>query len=156
MTAYHRDRVSEEFRQLADLADAMFRANLRALGQDPDAAAAHDELLVRSCLFGYLYDRHFLRSPELLLNELRWLRAGNRPEAPRHCLHPARFDEHRSALLDLLISRFQNMIDYRDALDPAEPASPGGSGEKAKVCPAGQSAPGKPAKVGQTTGNTQQ
>jgi hypothetical protein len=115
---YNRDRVSEEFRQLADLADAMFRANLRNLSADPDGVVAHDELLARSSLYGYLYDRHFLHSPELLLNELRWLRSTHRPEAPRNAIHPKRFVEHRSALLELLIRRFQNGLDYRDDLDP--------------------------------------
>jgi hypothetical protein len=121
---YHRDRVSDEFRQLADLADAMFRANLRNVSADPAAIDAHDELLARSCVYGYLYDRHFLQSPELLLNELRWLRSTHRPEAPRHALHPERFASHRSALLELLIGRFQSLLDYRDSLEPARPQDP--------------------------------
>jgi hypothetical protein len=114
--AYNRNRISEEFRQEADLADAAFRANLVNLSADPAGVRAHDELLARSCIYGYLYDRHFLHSAELLLNELRWLRASNRPEPPRNAIHPHRFSEARNRILDLLISRFQNGLDYRDEL----------------------------------------
>ena len=46
--AYNRERVSEEFRQMADLADAAFRANLRNISADPGAVRAHDELLARA------------------------------------------------------------------------------------------------------------
>jgi hypothetical protein len=122
--AFNRERVSEEFRKLADLSDAVFRANLRNISADPAAVRAHDELLARSCVFGYLYDRHFLHSPELLLNELRWLRGLHRPEPPRNCLHPLRFESHRDELLDTLIGRFQGLVDYRDSLDAPEPPSP--------------------------------
>jgi len=122
--AFNRERVSEEFRKLADLSDAVFRANLRNISADPAAVRAHDELLARSCVFGYLYDRHFLHSPELLLNELRWLRALHRPEPPRNCLHPRRFETCRDELLDTLIGRFQGMVDYRDSLDPPEAPDP--------------------------------
>jgi hypothetical protein len=121
VVVYNRERVSEEFRQLGDLAEAVFRANLRNLSASPDAIAAHDELLARSCVFGYLYDRHFLATPELLLNELRWLRSNRRPEAPRHSIHPQRFAEHRTGLLDLLIGRFQNQVNYRESLIGGEP-----------------------------------
>jgi hypothetical protein len=124
--AYNRERVSEEFRQLADLADAAFRANLRNISADPGAVRAHDELLARACLFGYLYDRHFLHSPELLLNELRWLKASRRPEAPGNSLHPLNFARYRDEVLEELVLRFQSMLDYRDSLVEPEPA--GGSG----------------------------
>jgi hypothetical protein len=118
--AYNRERVSEEFRQLADLADAVFRANLSNLSADPAAVRAHDELLARSCVYGYLYDRHFLHSPELLLNELRWLKSVGRPEPPGNSLHPHLFVTHRDALLDMLVLRFQNLLDYRDSLGAPE------------------------------------
>jgi hypothetical protein len=124
--AYNRERVSEEFRQLADLADSAFRANLRNISADPGAVRAHDELLARACVFGYLYDRHFLHSPELLLNELRWLRATLRPEPPGNCLHPLRFAHMRDELLETLVRRFQNQVDYRDSLVEAQPPSGGG------------------------------
>ena len=120
MPAYNRERVSEEFRQLADLADSAFRANLRNISADPGAVRAHDELLARACVYGYLYDRHFLHSPELLLNELRWLRATSRPEAPGNSLHPLRFAELRDGLLETLVQRFQNDLDYRESLGPQE------------------------------------
>ena len=121
--AYNRERVSEEFRQLADLADAAFRANLRNISADPAAVGAHDELLAQACVYGYLYDRHFLHSPELLLNELRWLKASQRPEPPGNSLHPPRFRAHRDVLIDTLVLRFQNLLDYRDTLvEPERPA----------------------------------
>jgi hypothetical protein len=123
--AYNRERVSEEFRQMADLADAAFRANLRNISADPAAVRAHDELLARACVYGYLYDRHFLHSPELLLNELRWLRATRRPEPPGNCLHPLRFAEFRDVLMETLLQRFQNELDYRDSLG-AQGAPQGG------------------------------
>jgi hypothetical protein len=119
--AYNRNRISDEFRQEADLADAAFRANLVNLSADPAGVRAHDELLARSCIYGYLYDRHFLHSAELLLNELRWLRASNRPEPPRNAMHPHRFSEARNRILDLLINRFQSGIDYRDELGQDTP-----------------------------------
>ena len=122
--AFNRERVSEEFRQLADLADAAFRANLRNISADPAAVRMHDELLARSCVFGYLYDRHFLHSPELLLNELRWLKALGRPEPPGNSLHPSLFAAHRDALLDMLVLRFQSMLDYREELGGAEAPAP--------------------------------
>jgi hypothetical protein len=124
--AYNRERVSEEFRQLADLADAAFRANLRNISADPGAVRAHDELLASACVYGYLYDRHFLHSPELLLNELRWLRATGRPEPPGNSLHPKRFSDLRDALVEMLVQRFQNLLDYRDSLGPAEAPAGGG------------------------------
>ena len=124
--AYNRERVSEEFRQMADLADAAFRANLRNISADPSAVRAHDELLASACVYGYLYDRHFLHSPELLINELRWLRASRRPDPPGNSLHPLRFAELRDALLETLVLRFQNLLDYRDSLD--QPRPPGGDG----------------------------
>ena len=124
--AYNRERVSEEFRQTADLADAAFRANLRNISADPGAVRAHDELLARACVYGYLYDRHFLHSPELLLNELRWLRACNRSEPPGNSLHPLRFAEYRDALLETLVQRFQNELDYRDSLGAQEAPHGGG------------------------------
>jgi len=105
---------------MADLADAAFRANLRNISADPGAVRAHDELLARACVYGYLYDRHFLHSPELLLNELRWLRATSRPEPPGNCLHPPRFSEQRDGLLETLVQRFQNELDYRESLGPQE------------------------------------
>ena len=123
MPAFNRNRISEEFRQEADLADAAFRANLVNLSADPTAVRAHDELLARSCLYGYLYDRHFLHSAELLLNELRWLRATNRPEPPRNSIHPDRFSAARNRILDLLAMRFQASLDYRDELG-AQPRQP--------------------------------
>jgi len=128
--AYNRERVSEEFRQMADLADAAFRANLRNISADPGAVRAHDELLARACVYGYLYDRHFLHSPELLLNELRWLRATMRPEPPGNCLHPLRFAELRDGILETLVQRFQNDLDYRDSLGGVEApaAEPAGGG----------------------------
>jgi hypothetical protein len=119
--AYNRNRVSEEFRQLADLADAAFRANLSNLSADPTAVRAHDELLSRACVYGYLYDRHFLQSPEMLLNELRWLRGTHRPEPPRNAIHPQRFSDCRNELLDMLVARFQNDLDYRESLGEARP-----------------------------------
>ena len=133
--AYNRERVSEEFRQLADLADSAFRANLRNISAEAGAVRAHDELLARACVFGYLYDRHFLHSPELLLNELRWLRATMRPEPPGNCLHPLRFMQLRDELLETLVGRFQNELDYRDSLGAVEkPVSePGGGGGVANV-----------------------
>jgi hypothetical protein len=118
---YNRNRVSEEFRQEADLADAAFRANLAELSADPAAVRAHDELLARSCIYGYLYERHFQQSAELLLNELRWLRGTHRPEPPRNAIHAERFSESRNRILDLLINRFQNVIDYRDGLGGETP-----------------------------------
>jgi len=111
---------------MADLADAAFRANLRNISADPAAMQAHDELLARACVYGYLYDRHFLHSPELLLNELRWLKASRRPEPPGNSLHPLRFTAHRDLLIDTLVQRFQNLVDYRDSLVEAE--RPGGAG----------------------------
>ena len=68
MPPYNRDRVSDEFRLLADQTDAKFRTNLRKLASHPEAVRTHDELLAHSCVYGYLYDRHFLHNPELLLN----------------------------------------------------------------------------------------
>ena len=126
MPAYNRERVSEEFRQMADLADAAFRANLRNISSNFQAVHAHDELLARACVYGYLYDRHFLHSPELLLNELRWLRATSRPEPPGNCLHPQRFTELRDVLLETLVQRFQNEVDYRDSLGGREAPHGGG------------------------------
>jgi hypothetical protein len=122
--AYNRNRISEEFRQEADLADAAFRANLVNLSADPAAVRAHDELLARSCVYGYLYDRHFLHSAEMLVNELRWLRGTHRPDPPRNAMHPERFADHRNRILDMLVGRFQNVLDYRDELGHEAPDAP--------------------------------
>jgi hypothetical protein len=104
---YDHEKVSEEFKQLAELAGALYRANVDSAAQGPGSARAHDELLARLSLYGYLYDRHFLQTRELLLAELRWLLATRRPVAPGQAMDIGVFDEHRNTLLRMLISRFQ-------------------------------------------------
>jgi hypothetical protein len=122
--SYQHDRISEEFKQLADLAGALYRANLEDSKRDSSAATAHDELLARLSVYGYLYDRHFVQTRELLLAELRWLLATNRPITPRQALSPHVFEAHRSALLKMLIRRFDHtapdVIDdeRRDRINP--------------------------------------
>jgi hypothetical protein len=96
---YDEDAVSGEFRELAALADKEYRERLPD-GGDPDA------VLARSCVYGYLYDRYFLASPKLLVDELRWLRAGDRPRPPEQTASEERFRAARDALLDGLIARF--------------------------------------------------
>ena len=59
-----------------------------------------------------------------MLNELRWLRSTRRPEPPRNSIHPDRFAAVRNQLLDLLVLRFQNVVDYRDELGREPPAPP--------------------------------
>ena len=114
---YDHDKVSEEFKQQADLAGALYRANVESAGRGPGSAIAHDELLARLGLYGYLYDRHFLQTRELLLAELRWLLATRRPGAPGQVIDLRVFDEHRNTLLRMLISRFQ--FEGPDVVDDA-------------------------------------
>jgi len=106
---YDHQKTSEEFKQLADLADALYRANVESATRGPGSAIAHDELLARLCLYGYLYDRHFLQTRELLLAEVRWLLATGRPIAPVQVMNPRIFGEYRNALLKMLVARFQVM-----------------------------------------------
>jgi hypothetical protein len=96
--------LSAEFKVLAAEADDQLRALTR--GSDAPNLDGHDETLARSCVYGYLYDRHFLQSAEKLLNELRWLRSTRRPRAPGHAHSGERFDSCRDHLLDALIERF--------------------------------------------------
>lgn len=106
---YDEAAISAEFRQLATQADREFREFQR--GADPARAPERDAILARSCVYGYLYARYFLESPELLLNELRWLRQTDRPRPPRAPRQPAsvrRFRQFRDELLDALIARFEN------------------------------------------------
>ena len=95
---YDEARTSAGFREQAALADREYRSRPE---RDPG-----DAILARSCVYGYLYDRYFLESRELLLNELGWLRRGGKPKAPRHAQSEAAFDQARDALLDELIARF--------------------------------------------------
>ena len=104
---YDEAAISAEFRALAAQADEEFRAIQH--GPDPVNAPDRDAVLARSCVYGYLYARHFLESPEMLLNELRWLRQTNRPRPPRpprNATSVARFQQVRDELLDSLIARF--------------------------------------------------
>jgi hypothetical protein len=95
--------LSAEFKLLAAQADDQ----LRLLARAPEAPGHidHDETLARSCVYGYLYERHFLESAEKLLNELRWLRHTRRPRAPGQALSGEQFDSCRDRLLDALIAR---------------------------------------------------
>ena len=122
MAAYNPVRVSEEFRQWADLAEAMLRADQGRLAVDRHALKRHDELLAGVGVYRYLQDGHFLSSPELLLCELRLLRANGHPRAPEQVLNIVSFVAHRSQLLDTLIARFQGMVNYRDSIGAGEPA----------------------------------
>jgi len=107
--SYDHEKVSEGFKQLADLAGALYRANVENASRDPEAALRHDEFLARLCVYGYLYDRHFLQTRDLLLAELRWLLATDRPNTPRTAIKPKVYEAHRSALLKMLIERFQQL-----------------------------------------------
>lgn len=98
---YDEAAISAEFRALAAQADNDFEDFRR--GANP--ALDGDEILARSCVYGCLYDRYFLETPELLLNELRWLKQTGRPHAPRHCASIERFQEAREQLLGTLIAR---------------------------------------------------
>ena len=105
--AYDHDRVSQEFKRAADLAGSLYRSNVENAARDVSAAASQDEFLARLCVYGYLYDRHFLQTRDLLLAELRWLLATDRPNTPRTAINSRVYDAHRSALLKMLIARFQ-------------------------------------------------
>ena len=95
---YDEVATSSWLREQAQLADQELRAKPRT--------GAADSILARSCVYGYLYDRYFLETRDLLLNELRWLRAGNKPRAPRNADSVEAFNEARDALLDALIEQF--------------------------------------------------
>jgi hypothetical protein len=96
--------LSAEFRVLAAEADDQLQEAAHHSG--PSNGVDRDEILARSCVYGYLYDRHFLESQEKLLNELRWLKQTSRPRAPRHAPSADRFQDFRDRLLDALIERF--------------------------------------------------
>jgi len=106
---YDEAAISAEFRALAAQADQEF-GELRQTAERAGRPEA-DDSLARSCVFGYLYDRYFLESPEMLLNELRWLKQTGRPHAPRHALSIERFQKVRDELLDELILRFDGAAD---------------------------------------------
>ena len=99
---YDEKDVSAEFRRLAEEADRNYRDLMRssAPAEELDAVLAH------SCVYGYLYARHFLESTRLLLNELRWLKQTDRPRPPRHARSTERFQRARDELIDGLIERF--------------------------------------------------
>ena len=97
---YDEAATSAWFREQAELADQ----ELRSKGDSDEV----ESVLARSCVYGYLYDRYFLETRELLLNELRWLRKGGRPHAPRHAQSVEAFDAARDALLGDLIARFES------------------------------------------------
>jgi hypothetical protein len=125
VAAYNPVRVSEEFRQWADLAEAMLRADSSRLAIDRNAYKRHDELLAGLAVYRYLQDGHFLATPELLLCELRLLRANGQPRTPETVLNVVAFVTHRQQLLETLIVRFQSMLAIRDALGAGEePAAP--------------------------------
>lgn len=123
MAAYNPVRVSEEFRQWADLAAAMLRADQSRLAVDRHALKRHDELLAGLHVYRYLQDGHFLATPELLLCELRLLRANGHPRAPEQVLSVVAFVAHRQQLLETLISRFQGTIAFRDSIGAGDEAA---------------------------------
>jgi hypothetical protein len=116
VTAYNPVRVSEEFRQWAELAEAMLRAGESRLAIDRNALKRHDELLAGISVYRYLQDGHFLATPELLVCELRLLRANGLPRAPEKALNIVNYVAHRSQLLDTLIARFQGQVNFRESL----------------------------------------
>jgi hypothetical protein len=126
---YDHDKVSEEFKQLADLAGALYRANLEDSRRDSSAANAHDELLARLCVYGYLYDRHFVQTRQALLAELRWLLATRRPITPHQAIDPEVFDAYRGALLKMLIRRFEQVAPDVVDDEPHAPVNPRTSAE---------------------------
>ena len=95
---YDEAEISAWFRGQAERADSEFSAQR---GQD-----GADAILARSCVFSYLYDRYFLETKDLLLNELRWLKRVGKPRAPDHAASVTDFEESRDRLLDQLIDRF--------------------------------------------------
>lgn len=101
-TMYDEQAISTEFRELAAQADADYQEFVRGTTPHPDG----DAILARSCVYGYLYERYFLETIDLLHNELRWLKRTGRPRAPKHAVSTERFDASRDELLDALIERF--------------------------------------------------
>src|SRR5436190_8014021 len=104
---YDEAATSAEFRALAAQADREFRDIQR--GANPTGERDRDAVLARSCVYAYLYERHFLESARMLVNELRWLRHTGRPRpprAPRNAVSVERFEQVRDDLLDALIARF--------------------------------------------------
>ena len=124
MAGYNPIRVSEEFRQWAELAEAMLRAGESRIAIDRNAVRRHDELLAGLSVYRYLQDGHFLATPELLVCELRLLRANGMPRAPAKVLNVVEFVAQRSQLLDTLIARFQGLVVYRDAIGAGAEAPP--------------------------------
>ena len=106
---YDEAAISAEFRALAAQADSEITDMER--GAAPHDASNRDEILARSCVYGYLYDRHFLASQVQLLNELQWLRHTGRPRAPLHVAPAEGFHQSRDSLLDRLIARFADAIE---------------------------------------------
>jgi hypothetical protein len=104
---YDEAATSAEFRALAAQADQVFREFQR--GVNPPGEWDRDAVLARSCVYAYLYERHFLESAQMLVDELRWLRRTGRPRpprAPRNAVSVERFLEVRDELLDALLARF--------------------------------------------------
>jgi hypothetical protein len=101
---YDEAAISAELRMLAARADDEYR--MRALEPLTSGQDDRDEILARSCVYSYLYDRHFLESPEKLVNELKWLKQTKRPHAPNHAQSVEQFQAARDSLLDELIVRF--------------------------------------------------
>jgi hypothetical protein len=126
VAGYNPIRVSEEFRQWAELAEAVLRADESRISVDRNAVKRHDELLAGLVVYRYLQDGHFLSTPELLLCELRLLRANALPRAPQQVLNLVNFVAQRSQLIDTLIARFQGVVNFRDAIGAgdAPPPSP--------------------------------
>ena len=124
VAGYNPIRVSEEFRQWAELAEAVLRADESRLSVDRNALKRHDELLAGLVVYRYLQDGHFLPTPELLLCELRLLRANALPRAPAKVLNVVNFVAQRSQLLDTLIARFQGVVNFRDSIGAGEAPVP--------------------------------
>jgi hypothetical protein len=124
VAGYNPVRVSEEFRQWAELAEAVLRADESRLAVDRHALKRHDELLAGLAVYRYLQDGHFLSTPELLLCELRLLRANALPRAPAKVLNVVNFVAQRSQLLDTLIARFQGVVNFRDAIGAGDAPDP--------------------------------
>jgi hypothetical protein len=99
---YNEQAISTEFRELAAQAESDYQEFARGTSSDRDG----DEILARSCVYGYLYERYFLETIDLLRNELRWLKRTGRPHAPKHARSAERFNASRDQLLEALIERF--------------------------------------------------
>jgi hypothetical protein len=115
---YDGERAKDGFRRQCQLAEALYRENLKSLGKTTQALLTHHQVVALWSVYAYLAALPVAPTRQDMLAQLRALRSGPRRERLQSGV--ARDDwyaGHRDTLLAHLIERFEREADAPPLLD---------------------------------------